>query len=115
MLNLLLEKIQPQHGSIRLGTKLEIAYFDQRRSELDLEKTAMDNVVQGSDFIEIDGQKKHIISYLNDFLFTPQRAMTSVKLLSGGECNRLLLARLFSLPTNFLVMDEPTNDLDIET
>jgi ATP-binding cassette subfamily F protein uup len=115
LLNLLLEKISPQQGSVKPGTKLEIAYFDQRRSELDLEKTAMNNVVQGSDFIEVDGQRKHIISYLNDFLFTPQRAMTPVKFLSGGECNRLLLARLFSHPTNFLVMDEPTNDLDIET
>lgn len=115
LLNILLEKVTPQQGVVKLGTKLEIAYFDQKRSELDLEKTAIDNVRRGSDFIEIDGQKKHIISYLNDFLFTPQRAMTPVRLLSGGECNRLLLARLFSLPTNFLVMDEPTNDLDIET
>jgi ABC transport system ATP-binding/permease protein len=115
LLNLLLQKVSPQQGSVKHGTKLEIAYFDQKRSDLDLEKTAIENVRQGSDFIEIDGQKKHIVSYLNDFLFTPQRAMTKVRLLSGGECNRLLLARLFSQPNNFIVMDEPTNDLDIET
>lgn len=115
LLNILLGKIPPQQGSVKLGTKLEIAYFDQTRSELDLEKTAKDNVAQGSDFIEVNGHKKHIISYLNDFLFTPVRAMTPVRLLSGGECNRLLLARLFSHPNNVLVMDEPTNDLDIET
>jgi len=115
LLNVLLGHVLPQEGSIKQGTKLEIAYFDQLRRELDLEKTAIDNLRQSGDFIEIDGQKKHIISYLNDFLFTPQRALTPVKLLSGGECNRLLLARLFARSTNFLVMDEPTNDLDIET
>lgn len=115
LLNILLGDLTPQSGSVTLGTKLEIAYFDQHRSTLDLEKTVMENVVQGSDFIDIDGKKRHVISYLNDFLFTPERARTKVKVLSGGECNRLLLARLFSHPTNFLVMDEPTNDLDIET
>lgn len=115
LLNLLLGKITAQQGSIRQGTKLEMAYFDQLRAALDMEKTVADNVAEGSDTIEINGKKRHIISYLNDFLFTPQRALTPVKALSGGECNRLVLARLFSRPSNLLVMDEPTNDLDIET
>ncbi len=115
LLNILLGNIEPQHGTVLPGTKLEIAYFDQLRKALDLEKTVIDNVAQGSDTIEINGHKRHIISYLGDFLFTPQRAMTPVKSLSGGECNRLLLARLFSRPANLLVLDEPTNDLDIET
>jgi ATP-binding cassette subfamily F protein uup len=115
LLNILLGKLQPQHGTLLQGTKLEVAYFDQLRQTLDLEKTVIDNVAQGTDTIEINGKKRHIISYLNDFLFTPQRAMTPTKSLSGGECNRLLLARLFSQPANLLVMDEPTNDLDIET
>lgn len=115
LLNILLGKVAPQHGTVKHGTKLEIAYFDQSRAALDLEKTVAENVTQGSDMIEINGSKRHIISYLGDFLFTPQRAMTPTKALSGGECNRLLLARLFSRPTNLLVLDEPTNDLDIET
>ncbi len=115
LLNLLLKKINPQSGSVVFGTKLEIAYFDQLREALDLEKSVVENVVEGSDFIEINGQKRHVISYLGDFLFTPQRALTPVKALSGGECNRLLLARLFTRAANLLVMDEPTNDLDIET
>ncbi len=115
LLNILLGKLKPQQGTLLQGTKLEIAYFDQLRQSLDLEKTVIDNVSQGTDTIEINGKKRHIISYLNDFLFTPQRALTPTKSLSGGECNRLLLARLFSQPANLLVMDEPTNDLDIET
>ena len=115
LLNLLLGKIPPQQGTVTIGTRLEIAYFDQLRAALALEKTVAENVAEGSDTIEINGQKRHIISYLGDFLFTPQRALTKVKALSGGECNRLLLARLFSRASNFLVMDEPTNDLDIET
>lgn len=115
LLNILLGKNEPQEGSVTLGTKLEIAYFDQLRAALDMEKTVAENVGEGSDTIEVNGQKRHIISYLGDFLFTPQRALTPVKALSGGECNRLLLARLFSRTTNFLVLDEPTNDLDIET
>jgi len=115
LLNILLGKIIPQKGSVRHGTKLEIAYFDQLRATLDFEKTVADNLVESSDFVEIDGKKRHIISYLGDFLFTPQRALTPVKALSGGECNRLLLARLFSRTSNLLIMDEPTNDLDIET
>lgn len=115
LLNILLGKILPQQGEVIQGTKLQVAYFDQMRAALDLEKTVADNITQGSDTIEINGSQRHIISYLGDFLFTPQRALTPVKALSGGECNRLLLARLFSRPNNLLVMDEPTNDLDIET
>jgi ATP-binding cassette subfamily F protein uup len=115
LLNILLTTIKPDQGEVTLGTKLEVAYFDQLRAALDLEKTVSENITHGADFIEIDGQKRHVISYLNDFLFTPERARTPVKFLSGGESNRLLLARLFSRPTNCLVMDEPTNDLDIET
>lgn len=115
LLNILLGKIAPEVGTVTQGTKLQIAYFDQLRQALDLEKTVVDNVVQGSDTLEINGKKRHIMSYLSDFLFTPQRALTPVKALSGGECNRLLLARLFSQPANLLVLDEPTNDLDIET
>jgi ATP-binding cassette subfamily F protein uup len=115
LLNILLGQLTPEQGSITLGTKLQIAYFDQLRAALDLEKTVVENVVQGTDFLDIQGKRKHIMSYLADFLFTPQRALTPVKALSGGECNRLLLARLFSQPANLLVLDEPTNDLDIET
>lgn len=115
LLNLLLGNMNPQQGSVTLGTKLEIAYFDQARAALDLEKTVADNVAVGSDIIEINNERRHIISYLSDFLFTPDRSRTPVKALSGGECNRLLLARLFSRATNLLVLDEPTNDLDIET
>lgn len=115
LLNLLLGKLTPEQGQVTQGTKLQVAYFDQLRQALDPEKTVIDNVAGGRETIEINGEKKHIISYLADFLFTPQRALTPVKALSGGECNRLLLARLFSQPANLLVMDEPTNDLDIET
>jgi ATP-binding cassette subfamily F protein uup len=115
LINILLGHLLPESGDVTQGTNLQIAYFDQQREALDLEKTVMENVVDGTDTIEINGQKKHIMSYLSDFLFTPARARTPVKALSGGECNRLLLARLFSKPANLLVMDEPTNDLDIET
>lgn len=115
LLNILLKNLEPDQGAVKHGTKLQIAYFDQLRASLDLEKSVIDNVTQGTDTIEIDGKKRHVISYLSDFLFTPERARTPVKALSGGECNRLLLARLFSKPSNLLVMDEPTNDLDIET
>lgn len=111
----LLGDIPVQAGHVRLGTKLDIAYFDQLRSQLDPERSVMDNVVQGSDFIDINGTRKHALAYLQDFLFSPQRARTPVKALSGGERNRLLLAKLFSRPANLLVMDEPTNDLDVET
>jgi len=109
LIRLLLGDTEPQSGSVRHGTQLSIAYFDQLRAKLDLEASVIDNVVEGSDFIEINGQRKHALSYLQDFLFSPQRARTPVKALSGGERNRLLLARLFSRPTNLLIwMNLPT-------
>jgi ATP-binding cassette subfamily F protein uup len=115
LLKLILGQIQPDSGKLRLGTKIEIAYFDQFRATLNEDATLGDTISQGGDFIEIDGVRKHVISYLGDFLFPPERARAPVKSLSGGERNRLLLARLFSRPANVLVLDEPTNDLDIET
>jgi ATP-binding cassette subfamily F protein uup len=115
LLKLLLGDLQPTGGSIEVGTKLEVAYFDQLRHQLEPEKTVIDNVAEGRDFITIDGQSRHVLSYLGDFLFSPQRARTPVKALSGGERARLLLAKLFSKPANLLVLDEPTNDLDVET
>lgn len=115
LLNILLGKLTPAAGDVTIGTKLQVAYFDQLRRTLDLNKTVIENVVEGSDTVEINGRRQHVIGYLSDFLFSPQRAMTPVKALSGGECNRLLLAKLFSQPANLLVLDEPTNDLDIET
>ena len=115
LLKLILGEIAPDAGSVRLGTKLAIAYFDQFRAALNEEATLSDTINPGADFVEIDGVRKHVISYLGDFLFPPERAKAPVKSLSGGERNRLLLARLFSRPANVLVLDEPTNDLDIET
>ena len=115
LLKLMLGGLQPTSGVVESGTKLEVAYFDQLRHQLDLEKTVIDNMAEGRDFIEIDGQSRHVLSYLGDFLFSPQRARTPVKALSGGERARLLLAKLFSKPANLLVLDEPTNDLDVET
>ncbi len=115
LLKLILGEIQPDEGHVRLGTKLDFAYFDQFRAVLDEEATLADTISVGGDFVEINGARKHVISYLGDFLFPPERARAPVKSLSGGERNRLLLARLFSRPANVLVLDEPTNDLDIET
>ncbi|WP_217477146.1 ATP-binding cassette domain-containing protein [Stutzerimonas stutzeri] len=115
LLKLLLGDLQPTSGTVEAGTRLEVAYFDQLRHQLELEKTVIDNVAEGRDFIVIDGQSRHVLSYLGDFLFSPQRARTPVKALSGGERARLLLAKLFSKPANLLVLDEPTNDLDVET
>jgi len=115
LLKLLLGDLQPTSGKVEAGTRLEVAYFDQLRHQLELEKTVIDNVAEGRDFITIDGQSRHVLSYLGDFLFSPQRARTPVKALSGGERARLLLAKLFSKPANLLVLDEPTNDLDVET
>ncbi len=115
LLKILLGKLQPDQGKLRQGTKLEIAYFDQLRENLDLEKNLIENVCDGQDFIEINGQKKHAISYLSDFLFTPDRIRTPAKALSGGEQNRAILAKVFRKSANVLVLDEPTNDLDIET
>ena len=114
-IKLLLGELQPTSGTIRCGTKLDVAYFDQYRAELDLEKTVMDNVADGKQDIEVNGVKRHVLGYLQDFLFPPKRAMTPVKALSGGECNRLLLAKLLLKPNNLLILDEPTNDLDVET
>lgn len=114
-IKLLLGEIQPTSGKIRCGTKLDIAYFDQYRSDLDPEKTVMDNVADGKQDIEVNGVKRHVLGYLQDFLFPPKRAMTPVKALSGGERNRLLLAKLLLKPNNLLILDEPTNDLDVET
>lgn len=115
LLKLLLGDLQPTAGRIQYGTKLEIAYFDQLRLQLEPEKTVIDNLAEGREFITINGQDRHVLSYLGDFLFSPQRARTPVKALSGGERARLLLAKLFSKPANLLVLDEPTNDLDVET
>jgi ABC transport system ATP-binding/permease protein len=115
LLRLLLKQLEPSSGVVEHGTRLEIAYFDQLRDQLDPEMTVADTVGNGSDFIEIAGNKRHVMSYLSDFLFAPARSRSPVKSLSGGEKNRLLLARLFTKPANFLVMDEPTNDLDLET
>jgi len=115
LISILLGHSQPESGEIKQGTNLEVAYFDQLRSQLDEEVSVVDNVGQGADFVEINGAQKHIIGYLQDFLFTPERARTPVKALSGGERNRLLLAKLFTQPANLLVLDEPTNDLDAET
>lgn len=115
LLKLLLKQLEPDNGVVEHGTRLEIAYFDQLRDQLDPDMTVADTVADGNDFIEIAGNKRHVMSYLSDFLFAPARARSPVKSLSGGEKNRLLLARLFTKPANFLVMDEPTNDLDLET
>ncbi len=115
LLNLLLGRLKPDNGSVRFGTKLEVAYFDQMRAALDESKSVQDNLADGRDTVLVNGQPKHVISYLQDFLFTPDRARQPVRALSGGERNRLLLARLFTKPANVLVMDEPTNDLDLET
>ena len=115
LLNLLLGRLAPDSGSIELGTRIEVAYFDQMRDQLDLDRTVLDNVAGGSDKIDINGKQKHVISYLQDFLFPAKRCRQPVRALSGGERNRLLLAKLFTRPANVLVMDEPTNDLDLET
>ncbi|AOV97332.1 ABC transporter ATP-binding protein [Edwardsiella hoshinae] len=115
LLKLMLGQLTPDSGRVRCGTKLEIAYFDQHRAELDPDKTVMDNLAEGKQEVMVNGRSRHVLGYLQDFLFHPKRAMTPVRALSGGERNRLLLARLFLKPSNLLVLDEPTNDLDIET
>ena len=115
LLKLLLDRMKPDSGTVKLGTRMEIAFFDQMREALDPKQTLVDWVGDGSDFIVIDGHRKHVLSYLGEFLFSPDRARSPISSLSGGERNRLLLARLFRKPANILVMDEPTNDLDIET
>ncbi|WP_373886842.1 ATP-binding cassette domain-containing protein [Duganella sp. BJB1802] len=115
LLKMILGELAPDGGSARLGTKLQVAYFDQMRAQLNEEANLMETIAPGSDWVEINGARKHVMSYLNDFLFAPERARSPVKSLSGGERNRLLLARLFAKPANCLVLDEPTNDLDIDT
>jgi ATP-binding cassette subfamily F protein uup len=115
LLRLLLGDLTPQQGRVKLGTNLEIAYFDQLRAQLDENRSVQDNVADGHDQVTMGGKSKHVISYLQDFLFTPERARAPITKLSGGERNRLLLARLFARPSNLLVLDEPTNDLDVET
>ena len=115
LLKIILGELTPDQGTSTPGTNLEIAYFDQLRNQLDESKTAADNVSEGTDFIEVNGQRKHIMGYMQDFLFDPERARAPINKLSGGERNRLLLAKLFTKPANVLVLDEPTNDLDVET
>jgi ATP-binding cassette subfamily F protein uup len=115
LLKVLLGTLKPDRGKVRLGTRLEVAYFDQHRAQLEDDKTVRDNIGQGSSKVMVNGKPRHVIGYLQDFLFSAQRARALVKTLSGGERNRLLLARLFTKPANLLVMDEPTNDLDVET
>jgi ATP-binding cassette subfamily F protein uup len=115
LLRLLLGELTPREGAIQLGTRREVLYFDQMREQLDPEKSVQENVGEGNDTLTIGGRSRHIIGYLQDFLFTSERARSPVSILSGGERNRLLLAKLFARPSNVLVMDEPTNDLDAET
>ena len=115
LLRVLLGQLPPQSGTVRLGTNLQIAYFDQLREQLDEERSVQDNVGDGYETVEINGRPRHIIGYLQDFLFSPERARTLVRFLSGGERNRVLLAKLFAKPANVIVLDEPTNDLDAET
>jgi len=115
LLRMILGELPPDSGTVRLGSKLAVAYYDQFRNRLDEEASVFDTVAEGSDFVEVGGARKHVISYLGDFLFASERVRSPVKSLSGGERNRLLLARLFAKPANLLVLDEPTNDLDLET
>jgi len=115
LLKMILGELAPDTGTVRTGTNTQVAYFDQMRAQLDLDKTLSDTISPGSEWVEVNGVKKHVMSYLGDFLFAPERARSPVRSLSGGERNRLLLARLFARPANVLVLDEPTNDLDIQT
>src|SRR5437016_11493092 len=115
LLRLLLGEIAPDEGEVRRGANVQIAYYDQQREQLDPERTVIDTVGEGNETVTVNGRSRHVLGYLRDFLFPPERARSPVKALSGGERNRLLLARLFTRPANVLVLDEPTNDLDLET
>jgi ATP-binding cassette subfamily F protein uup len=115
LIRLLLGDLSPDAGEIRQGANVQVAYYDQQREQLDPERTVVDTIADGRDTVEVNGREQHVHGYLRDFLFPPERALSPVKALSGGERNRLLLARLFTRPANVLVLDEPTNDLDIET
>jgi len=115
LIRIILGEITPQSGVVKQGTNLQVACFDQLRKKLDAEKTVAEIVGDGSDFIKINGTERHVIGYLKGFMFSPKRSMTKVGVLSGGECNRILLAKMFTRPSNLLILDEPTNDLDIET
>ena len=115
LLRLLVGELEPDAGEVQRGTNVQVAYFDQQREQLDPERTVVDTVADGNDTVTIGGVTRHVYGYLEDFLFPPERARSPVKALSGGERNRLLLARLLTRPANVLVLDEPTNDLDIET
>ena len=115
LLKLILGQLDPQGGRVRLGTKLELLYFDQLRGQLDLDATVSENIADGNDTVVVGGKPRHVIGYLKDFLFSPLRARSPVRVLSGGERNRLLLARLFKKSSNVLILDEPTNDLDAES
>jgi ATP-binding cassette subfamily F protein uup len=115
LLKILLGELAPDSGSVKLGTNLEVGYFDQLRRELDTSKTVAEIVGEGREYVTIQGHKKHVVAYLTDFLFPAKRAMTPIAALSGGERNRVILAKLFTRPANLLVLDEPTNDLDVET
>jgi ATP-binding cassette subfamily F protein uup len=115
LLKLLVGQLEPDSGAVGMGSNVQIAYYDQQREQLDPEKTVVDTIGEGNDVVTVGGRSRHVLGYLEDFLFPPARARSKVKALSGGERNRLLLARLFTRPANVLVLDEPTNDLDIET
>src|SRR5690606_19603887 len=115
LIRILLGQLKPDQGEVKMGTNVQIAYFDQLQARLDPEQTLRENIGEGNEFVTINGRSRHVVGYLQEFLFTPLQANRAIKYLSGGERNRLLLAQLFAKPSNVLVLDEPTNDLDAET